>query len=129
MGHDYERIISLPHHQSAVRPHMPRVDRAAQFAPFAALTGYDETVQEAARLTEERIELTEDEIALLDESLRRAHLNSRQVQITYFQPDAKKSGGAYVQVNGVIRSFDSFKHTAIMDDQMSIPIHEIISVE
>lgn len=128
MERDYERIISLPHHQSTARPHMPRADRAAQFAPFAALTGYDETVQEAARLTQKRIELTDDEKALLDVMIRRAFQDRLPVCITYFRPDGKKAGGAYVRANGVIRYIDRIKRIIVMEDQTAVPVDEIIGI-
>ena len=128
MERDYERIISLPHHQSTARPHMPRADRAAQFAPFAALTGYDEAVRETARLTEERIELTDDEKALLDEMIRRAFQDRLLVCITYFRPDGKKAGGAYVRANGVIRYIDRIKRIIVMEDRTAVPVDEIMGI-
>lgn len=129
MERDYERIIGLPHHQSTVRHHMPRADRAAQFAPFAALTGYDETVRETARLTEERIELTDDEKAILDKKIREAFQNTLPVCITYFRPDGKKAGGAYVRARGVIKAIDSIKRIIVVADQMAVPVDEITKIE
>ena len=86
----YDDIINLPHHVSAARPHMPMLDRAAQFMPFRALTGYEDAVRETARLTEEKPELTEDEKALLDVRLQRLAeeiAGQPGVTLTYFQPD------------------------------------------
>lgn len=128
MERRYERIIGLPHHQSAVRPHMPRTDRAAQFAPFAALTGYDEAVREAARLTENRIELAEDEIILLDERLRMAFQDKLPVSMTCFQPDRKKNGGAYTEVKGQIVSVDSIRRVIVMADLTVVHISEIVAI-
>ncbi|MCD8005221.1 MAG: hypothetical protein LUE91_06155, partial [Oscillospiraceae bacterium] len=98
MSHDYSDIINLPHHVSATRPHMSMHDRAAQFSPFAALTGYDAAVKETARLTDQRAELDDDmkeklseRINLLQENLAAAPA----VEITYFIPDERKEGGAY----------------------------------
>lgn len=91
--HRYDDIIHLPHHQSQVHPHMSLSDRAAQFSPFAALTGYDDAVQETARLTESRIELDENARVLLDERLRLLQINLEEhpfVTFTYFIPDSRK---------------------------------------
>ena len=102
----YDDIINLPHHVSATRPHMSMGDRAAQFAPFAALTGYEDAVREAARLTEERVELTEDAQAALDARLRLladGSMAGKAVTLTWFQPDARKSGGAYVTATGILK--------------------------
>jgi len=99
----YDDIIDLPHHVSTTHPHMPMIDRAAQFMPFRALTGYEDAVQETARLTDEQVELTEDEKAVLDMRLQRLadEIASRPtVTLTYFQPDRKKSGGTYVTATG-----------------------------
>ncbi len=128
MERDYEKIISLPHHQSTVRPHMPRTDRAVQFAPFAALNGYDETVRETARLTQKRIELTDDEKALLDVMIRRAFQDRLPVCITYFRPDGRKAGGAYVRARGVIKAIDSIKRIIVMADQTTVPVDGIATI-
>lgn len=129
MERDYEKIISLPHHQSTVRPHMPRTDRAVQFAPFAALNGYDEAVREAERLTENRIELADDEKALLDVKIHRAFQNRLSVCITYFKPDGKKTGGAYAQARGRIKVIDRIKHSIVMENQTVVPVKEIMAIE
>ena len=129
MESNYEKIIGLSHHQSTVRPHMPRADRAAQFAPFAALTGYDETVRETARLTQKRIELTDDEKALLDVMIRRAFQDRLPVCITYFRPDGRKAGGAYVRARGIIKAIDSIKRIIVMADHMAVPVDEITKIE
>ena len=100
---NYDDIINLPHHVSERHPHMPVSDRAAQFAPFAALTGYGDVIRETARLTEARPELSEDERAEMDQTLR-AVLNTQgknaEIVVTYFAPDARKSGGAYRRAAG-----------------------------
>ena len=99
--HRYDDIINLPHHQSATRPHMSNYDRAAQFAPFAALTGYDDAVKETARLTDRRIELDEGEKAAIDQRLllvQERLPEPTEVTITYFVSDKRKAGGAYVSV-------------------------------
>ena len=99
--HRYDDIIHLPHHVSAKHPHMPASDRAAQFAPFAALTGLGAAITETGRLTDEKTELDENEMMALNETLNAfaARLDEHPVAMfTYFQPDEKKSGGAYVQL-------------------------------
>ena len=118
---NYEDIIGLPHHVSQRHPHMPVSDRAAQFAPFAALTGYGDVIKETARQTEERPELSEDERAALDYKLH-AVLSipgqKPEITITYFVPDPRKSGGAFRKAAGRIRrktgsSLSSRKRTAV----------------
>ena len=111
---NYDDIIDLPHHVSETHPPMSRADRAAQFSPFAALTGYDAAVRESARVTEQRIELDEGVKAELNARLNciLEHLSEHpQVSITYFMPDEKKSGGAYRTVTGAVRKLDSFAKT------------------
>lgn len=114
----YDDIIDLPHHVSATRPRMPMAARAAQFQPFRALTGYEDAVRETARLTEERAELTEDEKALLDARLQ--ELADRlpdhpRVTVTYFQPDRRKAGGAYVRTAGRLMRIDAIEGVLILD--------------
>lgn len=113
--HSYDDIIHLPHHVSTVHPHMPFSDRAAQFSPFAALTGYDAAVKETAHLTDERAELDEYAKAVLDEKFRMLQeVLSRhpKITVTYFQQDEKKSGRAYVSVTDhlalIILQFTTF---------------------
>ena len=128
----YDDIINLPHHVSAVRPHMPMIDRAAQFMPFRALTGYEDAVHEMARLTDQKIELTEDEKALLD--LRLQGLADRlagnpQVTVTYFQPDVKKAGGAYITVAGQLKKMDDFEGVLILAGGERILIEDILDIQ
>lgn len=130
--HKYDDIINLPHHTSPTRPRMAMIDRAAQFSPFAALTGYDAAVKETARLTDQRIELDEYEKADLDERLQliQEHLSEQpKVEITYFKPDERKSGGAYLSVSGVIKKIDSFERHVVMMDGKKIPIDEIFQID
>ena len=127
----YDDIINLPRHVSAARPHMPRKDRAAQFAPIAALTGYDDAVREAARLTEGKIELSEDAQAALDLKLRPltdGSLRGKEVTLTWFQPDARKSGGAYVTATGILKRVDPYENTVVLTDGRCIPIVDILDV-
>ena len=128
----YEDIVDLPHHVSKKRPQMPLIDRAAQFAPFAALTGYDAAIKETGRLTEAQIEMDEDRKIELDRVLRvliEKHVQNPEVSITYFQPDEKKDGGAYVTVTGQVRKIDDFERTVMLMDGREIPIDLITAIE
>jgi len=127
----YEDIIHLPHHVSPKRPQMSLRDRAAQFAPFAALTGHEDAVKEAARLTETKIQLDEDEKQLLDQKLQylQNHLEDRTtVNITYFVPDRKKEGGKYLAHDGCIKKIKEFDALIIMEDGTEIPITDILQI-
>lgn len=129
---NYDDIIDLPHHVSETHPPMSRADRAAQFSPFAALTGYDAAVRETARVTERRIELDEGVKAELNARLNciLEHLPEHpQVSITYFVPDEKKSGGAYRTVTGAVRKLDSFAKTLTLTDGTVVPMEEMVHVE
>lgn len=129
---NYDDIIDLPHHVSETHPPMSRADRAAQFSPFAALTGYDAAVRETARVTERRIELDEGVKAELNARLNciLEHLPEHpQVSITYFVPDEKKSGGTYRTVTGAIRKLDGFAKTLTLVDGTVVPVEEMIHVE
>lgn len=127
----YDDIINLPHHTSPKRPRMSMIDRAAQFSPFAALTGYDAAVKETARLTDRRVELDEYEKLALDERLQviQEHLKEKpEVEITFFQPDERKSGGAYLSVEGTIKKIDYYERNVVMVDGKKIPIDEIYQI-
>ena len=115
----YTDIIDLPHHQSNTRPHMSMYDRAAQFAPFAALVGYDEMIVEEGRLTDSRIQLTEAEIEILDHKLELISAaveggGHPAVTFTYFLPDLRKTGGSYETVTGKVKRVDRFKKALIL---------------
>lgn len=128
----YDDIIDLPHHQSATRPRMSRINRAAQFAPFAALTGYEAAILETGRLTDMRIELDESRKSILNERLRLLILHLRdkpEVTITYFEPDLKKSGGAYLSVTGHIRKVDEYSHTVSLEDGTAVLIDQIFELD
>lgn len=129
---DYDDIIHLPHHQSKTRPHMSMTERAAQFSPFAALTGYEDVLEETARLTDQRSEPSESEQAELDRQLQllQERISERPVvSITYFQPDEKKSGGAYVTVTDAVRRIDTVKRVLVLMDGREIPINDVSSIE
>ena len=128
----YDDIISLPHHVSSAHPHMPMRDRAAQFMPFRALTGYEAAVHETARLTDSKAELTEDEKALLD--LRLQELADRitehpKVTLTYFQPDKRKAGGAYVTASGRLKKIDDLAGVLILTGGERIVIEDIVDIQ
>jgi hypothetical protein len=132
MTEAYDDIINLPHHVSTTHPHMSVIDRAAQFSPFAALTGYDAAVKETARQTDERIELDESMKDALNDWL---HIISERIKehpeiaITYFQPDAKKNGGTYVTATGTAKKIDEYERVVVMTNGAAIPIDEIISID
>lgn len=136
-SHLYEDMLRLPHPRSSKHPPMSKENRAAQFSPFAALTGYEASVTETARHTQDRILLDDNRRALLDTRLTfiQEHLSEHPVvSITYFIPDAKKEGGAYVSRMGDIRKIDTYTrhilfHTQEDDDLLSIPIDDIIDLE
>lgn len=130
--HEYDDIIALPHHVSSTHPPMPVSDRAAQFSPFAALTGYDEAVKETARLTERRIELDEGVRELLNEKLLILHkcrIERPQVTITCFVPDATKEGGVYRDFTGTVKKVDEYRHIVIMHDGPEIPVEDISGID
>lgn len=131
MADNYEDIIRLPHPVSARHGAMSRLDRAAQFAPFAALTGYDAEIEEAARLTTSRIELTESEQQLLNGvySYLQAHISEHpRATITYFAPDTKKSGGAYITVTAPVKKIDEYTQSLILTTGETILMAEILSL-
>lgn len=128
----YDDIIDLPHPTSTKHPRMPLADRAAQFSPFAALSGHEAAIRETARLTDRRVELDEDEQAVLDLKLRLIGehiLEWPEVTIIYFAPDKKKAGGSYEEAVGPVRKIDDFKRTVVLEDGQSISIDEIYEIE
>lgn len=128
----YDDIIHLPHHVSSTRPHMPMPDRAAQFMPFRALTGYEDAVRETARLTEEKVELTEDEKAILDWRLQRLAqeiASHPQLNVAYFQPDKKKAGGAYITVASQLKKIDDYEGALILTSGERIRIEDILDIQ
>ena len=132
MNRKYNEIMGLPHHVSKTRPQMPMSDRAAQFAPFAALTGYDAAIKETGRLTDERIELDVEALSALDmkyQLLMEAHDESPEVTITYFQPDERKAGGKYVSAVGAVKKIDDFERRITMWDGAKIPMDDVLSIE
>lgn len=128
----YREIIDFPHHVSKTRPQMPMSDRAAQFAPFAALTGYDAAIKETGRLTDERIELDEEALTALDlkyQLLMDALNEEPEIEITYFKPDERKSGGEYVTVIGAVKKVDDFEQRITMQDGTKISMDDVLSID
>ena len=130
--HRYDDMLDLPHHTSTTHPRMSGTNRAAQFLPFAALTGYDDAIEETARITEERIDLDEDRKAVLDRQLMILEsrlLEQPQVRITHFLPDTRKTGGAYVTTSGLLKKIDHYKNMLVLTDGTCIPLEDIIELE
>lgn len=124
----YDDMLNLPRPVSPNRPHMTRVQRAAQFAPFAALTGYEAAVQEAGRLTEQRRNLDEEQKAILNEKLHLAAKTKMPMAFTWFVQDTRKAGGAYVTHMGVIRHLDPAAGMLYLADGVVIPIQELEAI-
>ena len=132
MNGKYDEIMGLPHHVSKTRPQMPMSDRAAQFAPFAALTGYDAAIKETGRLTDERIELDVEALSALDmkyQLLMEALDEAPEVTIIYFRPDERKAGGKYVSAVGAVKKIDDFERRITMQDGAKIPMDDVLSIE
>ena len=131
MSGKYDDIISLPHPEPRTHPRMSLHDRAAQFSPFAALTGHSAAIAETGRLTDRRITLDESEIARVDAALRRLRELLPQaptVSITYFVPDERKAGGSYQTVTGTVRRIDTVNGVLLLTNQRTIPIPDILDV-
>lgn len=127
----YADLLYLPHHRSPRHPPMPRQNRAAQFAPFAALTGHGAAIAETARLTQPRAALDEGVIAELDARVGqlRARIGTRPaVEITYFVPDERKTGGAYVTVRGRARKIRELEKQIVLEDNTVIPVEQIMAL-
>ena len=130
--HRYDDVIWRQHPTSKNHPRMSRMNRAAQFAPFAALTGYEESIEETARLTDRRIELSEYEIEELNAKLNfiQEHIKERpEVTITYFQPDERKEGGSYITVAGKVRRIDEVIGVLVFEDEKIICLETIIEID
>lgn len=129
--HRYDDILHIPRPVSANHPPMSMVSRAAQFSPFAALTGYEGEINEAKRLTDRQVFLDEDTINILDMKFQilMEHLDEHPVaSFTYYVPDERKSGGAYITVSNSIKKFDSLTHSIIFTDNTSIAIKDITDI-
>lgn len=127
----YADLLHLPHHTSPRHPPMPRENRAAQFAPFAALTGHGDAVEETARLTQPRAVLDEGVIAELDTRIGqlRAQIDAHPLaEITYFVPDKQKAGGAYVTVRGRVRKIRALEKQIVLEDGTIVPIEQVMEL-
>ena len=127
----YKDIINLPHHVSKKHPQMSLEARSAQFAPFAALVGYDALVHETARLTDDKIEINEEEKEILDSQLQliKQHISDRpKATITYFVEDKRKAGGEYVTAEANVKKIDDYKNSIVMENGLEIPIENILKL-
>lgn len=125
----YDDIINLPHHVSEHHKPMPMANRAAQFAPFAALSGHDDAIAETMRLTEAFKELSEDEINLLSRKLKYSIENRVTVEIKYFVHDKTKTGGKYKRVKGKIKKWEEFDHILLLEEGETIQIESISGIK
>lgn len=127
----YDDIINLPHHVSKKHPRLSMKQRAAQFAPFAALTGFGDAINETSRITENRIELDDEEKLEIDNILQKLInkiSNKPKVTITYFIPDLRKTGGEYKTKIGNLKKIDECRQLLVLEDKTEIPIKEIIEI-
>lgn len=128
----YNDMLDLPHHVSMTHPRMSIQERAAQFSPFAALTGYGDVVRETARLTDDFMDLDENSREGLDRrlALLQEHLHEGpEVTVSCFQPDERKSGGAYRSVTGIVKKIDTYGRFLVMTDGKKIPVEYIIQID
>ena len=128
----YKDIIDLPHHQSLRRQRMAMIDRAAQFSPFAALTGHNDAIIETARLTDRKIELDEGTKSIINEKIQMISdflFEKPTVTFTHFEPDIKKEGGTYLNTTGTVKRIDEFKREIILTDGRIILIEHIYDIE
>lgn len=124
----YDDIINLPHHVSNYHKPMPMENRAAQFAPFAALSGHEDAIEETYRLTEKFKEISDEEIIIISRKLDYAIKREKPVEITYFMPDKKKTGGQYRKIYGTIKKWDEEERTILINDGRKIPVGVISEV-
>ena len=124
---DYADIIDPPHHVSKKHPQMPLIDRAAQFSPFAALSGYGESVEETARYVEEKLTLDESKIEQIDAVLQKLNPGDT-VTVIYFLPDRKKLGGSYETITGTVKKIDKQNGQLVLEEK-AIPFENIFAFE
>lgn len=131
MTDSYDDIIHLPHFVSPQHTPMSLLNRAAQFAPFAALTGYDEAVKETARYTEDAVELDENRMEIINEQLMLLRANQNDppsVTISYYLSDERKTGGTYITVTGRVKKIDDFERIIVLNDETEIPVDRIVEI-
>ena len=130
--HKYDDIIHLPHPVSDKRPGMPMIDRAAQFSPFSALTGYEDVIEETGRLTDSSSELTDTRLDQINDKLGILEENSHiqpAVTVMYFEPDQRKTGGSYVTATGHVKRVDRYEQVLRLTDGREIPMEAIRSLK
>lgn len=125
----YDDMIDLPRPTSTKHPRMPMSDRAAQFSPFAALVGHGAAIEETARLTDRKVELAEDEKAVLNEKLRLLLETDGEGTFTWFLPDRKKEGGAYIDTTGRIKKIDPLAGRIVLMEGTVIPVEDVLEIE
>lgn len=132
MKNPYDDILELPHHVSPTRLQMSMLDRAAQFSPFAALTGFDAAIRETGRLTDAKIELGEEGLSVLNRKFRLLLANmdrGPEVKITYFREDPRKEGGTYLKKTGMVKKLDQCERVLTLGDGTQIPLDDILELE
>ena len=128
MNNKYQDIINLPHYEPKKHPRMSIESRSTQFAPFSALTGYDDVVKETGRLTQRKLELSEEQKINISLKLQEALDNKKEVLIKYFIKDIKKQGGKYSEKTGVIKKYDQIKQMIIFYDKTQIEINNVVEI-
>lgn len=131
MNGNYDDIINLPHHVSQKHPRMSMIDRAAQFSPFAALTGHGAAIEETARLTDKKTVLDENKKEIINEKLRIISECGDEisgVEVTHFVPDIRKTGGEYVVIIGKVKKIDGVSREIIMSDGKIIPLENVYDI-
>ena len=131
-AHEDEDIIDMPYHKSEVHQHMSLYDRAAQFSPFAALTGHEDAIEETGRLTVSKADIDESVKEKLDAELIRIIGKIDEcpyISVTYYKPDERKSGGAYITYEGNIRKIDEYARTIVMDNEINISFDDIVELK
>jgi len=129
---EYDDIINLPHHVSKVHPKMSMMNRAAQFAPFAALTGHAAAIEETARLTDEQHELADEDSEALNQKMAylRETINEHPIiTITYFEPDRKKAGGMYKSIEGQLKNIDDYNQSIVLKSGEVIFLKSILDIQ
>lgn len=128
----YDAILHLPHHVSEKHPTIPMEERAAQFSPYAALTGFGAVIDETRRLTDPRRALSEEALARLNRQyqLLSEHLTERpEITVTYFQPDTRKDGGAYLTLTGRVKKVEAYEQRLVLEDGKAVAMENIMSME
>ena len=131
MNSKYDEIMDLTHHVSKTRPQMPMSDRAAQFAPFAALTGYNDAVKETGRLTDDKIELEESSLNELNakiQLLRENLADAPEITFIYFKPDERKAGGTYLTTTGTVKKLDDYERQIVLQSGTKLPMDDILDI-